>query len=257
MEGQNSVTEENLRMKDPNTEQPIAQNSTKNNYITSTRNLDATGPSKKPDQNERKSLWRAHLKITGFQTDPVRWNKEWEKHLHTLSASDDVFPSMRVLYRKDSWTEETIAEHLGQIRAQLLEGQKLLVDLWADVQQGEHFTTAWLLLEEGERKRHLLKGLEESISSGTFREDYRALCPEITITAMIKQRGRAYIEFFKTFTKGKAEAGDDNVYRSPSAWWDSATGATQDNDIHDLAYTLLTLERDSFIGRLNIKINRI
>lgn len=214
---------------------------------TSTQNSNANASGSNSNGTERRSLWGNHLKITRFQVDPTRWNKDWEKHLRTLSASDALL-TMRALYRKDALTEGIIAAELEKLKLKVLEGQKLLADIWADVEEGGHFVTAWLLLPEAERKRHLMKGIEESISKGTFREDCRALCPEITTTALMKQRGQPYLEALKKFSKGKAEAGGGNVYHFPSSWWDSAKDHTPDETIHDMAYTLLTLDRDYFIG---------
>lgn len=80
------------------------------------------------NEDERKSMWGTLLNIPKFHADPTRWNKEWEKHLRTLSASDDVFPTMGRFYNKDLWTPKEISDSLERIKAELLEGQELIVD---------------------------------------------------------------------------------------------------------------------------------
>ena len=38
------------------------------------------------------SLFALKFNIPSIKSDSLRWNKEWDKVLHTLSASEDVYP---------------------------------------------------------------------------------------------------------------------------------------------------------------------
>jgi hypothetical protein len=127
----------------------------------------------------------------------------------------------------------------------------MVVELWDELEKRGTFVTAWSLLEECERKRHLLKGMEEACQHAFFAHDSRALCPELTISAMLKQRGRAFVDFTGAYTKGKKDLDETTSYALPSEWWDQAaedTPQTIMGGFEESTVTLLTLERGEFIS---------
>lgn len=105
--------------------------------------------------------------------------------------------------------------------------QKGLVKEWDEIEEEGKFFTAWLLLEDAERKRHLLKGLEEASILSLWSQDARAMCPEITLSFMLRQRGKALIDFIGDYRSGKKEAGEDNVYFLPNGWWQKAADLSE------------------------------
>jgi hypothetical protein len=109
--------------------------------------------------------------------------------------------------------------------------------------------TTWLLLDEAERKRHLFNGIKETCEHVSLHYDGRALCPEITTTAMLKQNGRAFTDFARNFVKATKEAGADDLYPPPSKWWSSAVSMPEPwpEDIQ-FVYTQLSRQRNEFIG---------
>ena len=88
------------------------------------------------------------------------------------------------------------------------------------MQESRNFVTARPLLEEAERKRHLLNQMQKACQSAFLREDTRSLCPDITVSSMLIQRGQAFVHLIDAFTKGKKELGDAMPYCFPSEWLD-------------------------------------
>jgi hypothetical protein len=194
------------------------------------------------------SVWANKFKITSFKSDPWRWNKEWDKVLHTL-PSRDVYLTMGRMYRKDSWSPTDISTHTQSLRSGVHDLQNHMMGLDELAKKGD-FATAWLLIEEVERKRHLLKGVEETCEHVGFGQDSRALCPEITISSMLKQKGKAFVDFYGTFVKGKDDVGEDTLFLLSSEWWENAVEGIPQSELDKFAeptFALLTLHRNSFI----------
>jgi hypothetical protein len=96
------------------------------------------------------SLWVLKFKLPSI--DPLRWNKEWEKKLHMLSASEDVYPMMSKMYMKGKWESAALSDHSWELEAKVCTSQNVMAKLWDDLEEREHFITAWLLLGEEEHK---------------------------------------------------------------------------------------------------------
>jgi hypothetical protein len=111
-------------------------------------------------------------------------------------------PMMGEMYKKSWWPAAKLEAHAQRLKGNVCEMQNGLSKLW-DVLQENHIVTAWLLLAESERQRHLLKGLEGACQHASWRQDARALCPEITISFMLMRRGQAFIDFIDAYKKGK------------------------------------------------------
>jgi hypothetical protein len=199
--------------------------------------------------NNHISIWATKFKIPSFESDPWRWNKKWDKVLRTLS-SREVYPAMGHMYKKDAWDASELLKHSRKLKDKVCETQNVLVRAWNEMEKTKQFVTAWLLLEEGERKRHLLKGMEEACQHASLRQDSRALCPEITISSMLKQNGRAFVDFINAFrTEGKKDL-RGGTYSLPSEWWDKAVEDVPQSVSDKLAqstFALLTLQRNEFI----------
>jgi hypothetical protein len=196
------------------------------------------------------SLWALKFKFPSIQSDPWRWNKEWEKVLRTLSFSKDVYPMMGGMYKKDAWPTTELSTHTQGLRGNVCEMQNVVANLWGELQEKGHIVTAWFLLPESERQRHLLKGLEGACQRAHCRQDARALCPEITISSMSQQRGQAFIDFIDAYKKGKDDVSEDTPYYLPSEWWGSALEdlpQTLTDTFVESTFALLTLHRNEFI----------
>lgn len=171
---------------------------------------------------DKHSMWAEEYNITPFRTDAAHWHKDWEKLLPTLSASRDVFPTMRQFFRRpSSWTEEETFARLEAMSSEVAASQERLLGVWPRLIDDGEFVTAWYLLEEKHRRRHVSNGIEE-ICQYPFGQDSRSLCPEVSFTFMLEQKGRVFVDFLNAFTLGKEKAGEGKPYFVPSTWWDEA-----------------------------------
>jgi hypothetical protein len=199
-----------------------------------------------PDWPNVSVFWPKY-KIPSIKTDHSRWDKRWEKTLRRLSASDDVFPIMSTF-----WTGSRFQTHRTDdigYTACLCRIQKVGLRFEEDLEEKQPFEIAWLLLDEAERKRHLFNGMKEACQQASMYQDGRALCPEITTTAMLKQNGKAFTDFARDFIKGTKEAGAGKVYLVPSKWWSSAVRLPEPwPEKVKFAFTQLSLQRNEFIS---------
>jgi hypothetical protein len=165
------------------------------------------------DHKTRSSFFAHKFAITSFvKTDPIQWNKEWDKALHPFSAKDVYveFSWVWTLATLDSAQGTQYAEFL---KAWLLRFQNMVAGLWADLsEEHNNFITAWLLLEKCDQQMHLLNGLLEACNNSSLGVDACVMCPDIKISLMLKEKGRAYFDFISSFTKGKVEVGENSVY---------------------------------------------
>ena len=197
------------------------------------------------------SAFAKTFNITSMKTDPVRWNKEWEKAVHPLSAKE-VYTALGKIWDGFNRSDPEVAKKAESFKRRVCGIQNLLVKLWDDMEQRGHFVSAWLLLGEKDREAHFLKGLEQACQQSLFLQDSRAMCPEIKISSLQKRRGNAYIDFIRKYTKGKKDMGpgEDNTYHLPSEWWEKAVDASellsQEGDPGPFA--ILTMQRNEFIG---------
>ena len=203
------------------------------------------------DRNFRFSLSSHQLNIpTSVDRDPVQWNKEWDKALHSLSAKD-VYAMLSPIWDLDQKEAAEVPRLLERFKVDLLKGQNIVVDSWIKMEHNDHFVTAWLLLEESDRQAHLLKGLEGATKHSSLGEDARAMCPEIKISSMLKRNGKSYIDLFSSFVKEKKEVGEDNLYQVPSEWWEKAAGDLQSQEVYS-TFPLLSLLRNEFISESRV-----
>jgi hypothetical protein len=112
------------------------------------------------------------------------------------------------------------------------------------------FVTGRLLIDEAERKRQLLKGLEAACGDAIWGHDGRALCPGITLAFMLRQGGKSFSDFFTDYCQGEMDAGEDNVYFLPSEWWNKAVDRPKPlSDKHESTFRTLAIQRNEFISK--------
>ena len=198
------------------------------------------------------SIFRNKYKIPNIQIDHSQWDRGWEKTLRTLSASKDVFPVLST-----HWTGDPSMAYLGpfagmsdSLRKSISRFQEVVVAQFKEpLEERRGLVAAWLLMGEAERKRHLFNGMKETCHFASLHNDGRALCPEITTTAMLKQDGKAFTDFARRFATATKEVGTGNVYLHPSEWWSSAVSMPEPwpEDVQ-FVFTQLSLQRNEFIG---------
>jgi hypothetical protein len=198
-----------------------------------------TAPSVFPDLG----LFSEKFEITSVKTDPARWNKDWEKGLRSLSGQD-VYAAFRDRVQ-DFLRDHDTSVLCEELTRRALIYQEVTREMWDDMMTD--FRTAWALVEEKERKKHLMKGLQAACESAVLGEDSRALCPEISVNSMLKDRGKGFLDFISNFHKNLKEADSEALYTLPSQWWEEALDAS-DPTANTHISQLLTVERNEFLG---------
>ena len=197
------------------------------------------------------SIFRDKYKIPNIIIDHSQWDEGWEKTLRTLSASKDVFPVLSTHWRGDPSMSYLgpFAGMSDSMRKRIRRFQVVVVEFDEYLEETCGFTTMWLLLGESERKRHLFNGMKETCQFASLHNDGRALCPEITTTAMLKENGKAFIDFARRFVKATKAVGTDDMYMLPSEWWSSAVSMPEPwpEDVQFI-FTQLSFQRNEFIG---------
>ncbi|KAH7920540.1 hypothetical protein BV22DRAFT_1039735 [Leucogyrophana mollusca] len=139
---------------------------------------------------------------------------------------------------------------LRELRPVVVQSQKAAHGALTSLFQRTRFDTTCVLLDEAERSKHLLNGLEKACKEALLGEDARALCPEVTVSSMLKEWGNALLKFFQFFEETSSKPVEQGVlYSLPSDWWDGAlsdvTKPISRND--ELVFEFLTLGRNEFI----------
>ena len=185
--------------------------------------------------------------IPSIKSDLSRWDKAWEEALRVLSASEDVYSTLSVLWKRDALDLPFFAEILNK---QVRGFQELLVTLWDQVGESGQFVVTWMLLYEAEKKLHLLNGLKRACERSSLLEKARAMCPEITARAMLKKRGSAFADFAHGLVQGIKQTDPGQVYFLPCQWWQSAVDMPKlwPEDV-TFAFTQLSVQRNEFISK--------
>ena len=173
-----------------------------------------------------------------------------ENTSHALRLRGCLPDDERVLERDGSERHrDMFAEASDRLYKSTRHIQDIVAQFETQLDESDAFVIAWLLLDEAERKRHLFQGMKETCLDVSSHYDGRALCPEITTTAMLKQNGKAFIDFSRDLVNASKETGPDNVYLLPSEWWSSAVSMPEPwpEDIK-FVFTQLSLQRNEFIG---------
>lgn len=194
------------------------------------------------------SLWGDEFNMEAFKANPARWNKDWENASRTRTAAE-VFLHMGRVYGMKHDNDEglipMLTEHMTKV-------QESLSKVWGTVERDDrHFVTAWLLLGEKERTRHLNKGFEDAYPIIAGRQDARCLAPEITTSALLKRNGQAFLELLEACVKGKQGVGEGNPYIHPSGWWDKALEGVPESFLKTLdenTHERMTIHRNDFIS---------
>jgi hypothetical protein len=127
--------------------------------------------------------------------------------------------------------------------------QGMVVKMDDDTKNNACLETAWMLLDESEQRRHLLNGIKDACDEAAFGPDARALSPEVTTSAMMKQNGKAFIDFARNLAKAIREADpDQKPYLLLSDWWRSAIQEPEPwSDDTKFAFSQLSFQRNEYI----------
>ncbi|GBE77591.1 hypothetical protein SCP_0104710 [Sparassis crispa] len=111
------------------------------------------------DRFTRPSHWATNAHITDIKQNSTQWNKDREKCIAGIAKASEVFNVLGKLWLRVPPNKRVRTVHHMQelvLHRQVPTAGGELKDM---MQKGD-FDTIWLLLEESERKRHLLAGIE-------------------------------------------------------------------------------------------------
>ncbi|RDB20600.1 hypothetical protein Hypma_012236 [Hypsizygus marmoreus] len=187
-----------------------------------------------------------------INTDSTRWNKSWEKALRSLVSDPpkrvlDLFGDSLLRIIPQKLNVQSLRTIRG-IKDKLHECQSMTINLYNDLNKGGHFRTAWMLLDDKERKKHIQHGLQEACECSRWKQDARALCPEITLTKISKDEGRAFFTWINEYLKGLKDALPE-TYFVPNEWWERViTSRGTSLVLTESMAKFMTLLRNEFIA---------
>ncbi|KAG2137818.1 hypothetical protein BD769DRAFT_1351668 [Suillus cothurnatus] len=192
--------------------------------------------------------------ITDVKQDVLEWNKEWEVAIASSTAAD-VFKEISRFLDDSCLTPDAI-EFLHRDLRRVQDG---VAEILRKLFNKGHFDTIWLLLNVTEQRRHILEGLKGASKAATFwGQDCRALCPEVTVSNLLAQGGKGFIDFL-TRVLELSESSTKPAFL-PNSWWEQASeqDSEQASDVSPrkqrsqstkLSFEAATINRNKFIGQ--------
>lgn len=195
--------------------------------------------------------------ITDVKQDALKWNKEWEAAIASSTAAD-VLKEI-TYFLDDSFFPpseiEFLHEDLRSVQDHVAEVLRKLFD-------AGHFDTIWLLLNVAEKRRHILEGLKgASVGPTLWGQDCRALCPELTVSNLLSQGGKGFIDFltrvlelFESSTKPAFLPNSwwEQASGLPNPWWDNASDISPrkkpTSQSTKIVFEAVTINRNKFIA---------
>jgi hypothetical protein len=192
------------------------------------------------------SIFARTFNIPSIADDISTWEEAWERVLGRLSSSEDVFPVLKESWKLEQQGPSVLSDLPNRIREQLLRSQDLTCKLLAEL---NHRKFMFVLLHDEDVKRHLLNGMKEACAQVSLGENARALCPEITLSSMIKGGPPPVFELFANRFRWQVAYAEGNLVLLESDWWNSAVSlpAPWPEDV-EFAFRQLTLQRNEFIS---------
>jgi hypothetical protein len=194
--------------------------------------------------------------ITDVKQDALKWNKEWEAALASPTAADVLREITHFL--DDSFFPPSDIEFLHQGFRSV---QGHVAEILRSLFNEGHFDTIWLLLNVAEQRRHILEGLKgASVAPTLWGQDCRALCPEVTVSNLLSQGGKGFIDFLtcvlelcESSTKSPFLPNSwwEEASNLPNPWWDQASDVSPRKQISQstkLVFEVATINRNKFIG---------
>ncbi|KAG1907964.1 uncharacterized protein F5891DRAFT_938647 [Suillus fuscotomentosus] len=178
--------------------------------------------------------------ITDVKQDALKWDKEWEAAIASSTAAD-VLKEMSRFLDDSCFTPDAMEFFHQDLRSVQNNVAKILRNLFDE----GHFDTIWLLLNVAEKKRHINEGLKGACEAPTFwGQDCRALCPEVTVSNLLTQGGKAFVDFLARVLE-LTESSLQPAFL-PNPWWEQASNLAKSM----LMFEVATINRNKFIGEL-------
>ncbi|KAH7920347.1 hypothetical protein BV22DRAFT_1133144 [Leucogyrophana mollusca] len=209
---------------------------------------------------QRYSTYAKKFSISPITPDPVQWDKDWERCINSpdLEKSSVLLVAKKQGMRLEGLPAAAKEGHLTYARSAVVERQGHVHTFFTSFRAKGGFDTIWLLLEEPDRQKHILNGLQEACSHSFLGEDGRACCPELTVASMTKGRGNGFLRLLELFGATKKSAKEGVPFGLPSEWWERAVDdeAKPLSSDAEFVYELLTLGRNEFICMFILYVSR-
>ncbi|KIJ60380.1 hypothetical protein HYDPIDRAFT_32345 [Hydnomerulius pinastri MD-312] len=215
------------------------------------------------------SFWAAKLGITDINKDRVKWNSDWEKALGAFGRAREVvnetLKGLNDLYGRDNQSSASVAapapaHDQPAADATLLEPYvTILTETQENAARGireilamedGRIDTIWLLLSPSEQKKYLLEGIQLACTRVlTFGQDLRAFCPDITVSKLGAQNGKAFLDLINCYHELYESTEKGKVFFYPNAWFDQAAidFETSPSPNAQVLYKGVALMRNEFI----------
>jgi hypothetical protein len=196
------------------------------------------------------NLFSKIFEIADINSDLARWNKDWEKVLRSIPSKDVYRVFSEPMHEHGLGDSESLSGMIKEFKGRSRELQEGAIKMWANLEENNLFSVPWMLLEGKEQRKHLLNALRDACNNAAWGQDTRAMCPEITITSLLKCQGRAFIDFMNDYSKGFKDADTSaGLYALPSKWWEGAVDSFLPwTETTEKTFVLLTIQRNDFIS---------
>ncbi|EIW87286.1 hypothetical protein CONPUDRAFT_161860 [Coniophora puteana RWD-64-598 SS2] len=225
--------------------------------------------------DHRFSAWankRSGFPVIDIRADRAKWVRDWDKGIGKIASS------AQTVFRETALTHNIMQIHLGikqpdidwLSRIQTINAanhtlySESVRDTWRNPRllQISYSPRDWFSLIDAEKRFQIVCDALEKVCWNTILgQDARMLCPEITGTALLKQRGEGlfgFIDHYIDITFSIEEAQRDSL--THNAWWISAAQLESNSPIsHETAahlYKFYTEVRRDFFNRFLTLITR-
>ena len=170
-------------------------------------------------------------------------------------ASSGIIPASSGISESQHQQRSVYSANIPKrLRAQLSCLQLLITNIWDEL-DNTLFSVAWMMSREDDRKNHILNGMKEACEYTPWGQDARALCPDITISAMMKGEGRGFTNLVKGYAGVVKQPGPSHSYFLWNEWQLRAVESSEPwpNDVAS-AFHLLTMHRNQFVGKSRLDV---
>ena len=194
------------------------------------------------------STFAPRFNIPSITDDISKWEEAWEEALGRLSSSQDVFPVLREYWKQDQLAPSVLSDLADRIRQRVLRSQDMISKVMVELDKRNFM---FVMMKDEDVKRHLFNGMKEACARVSLGENAWALCPDITISA-IMNNGQPVFDLFARWFGQEVDrsGGDGSLVLLRSEWWNSAVSMPElwPEDVR-FAFEQLTLQRNEFISK--------
>ncbi|TFK40672.1 hypothetical protein BDQ12DRAFT_733877 [Crucibulum laeve] len=193
------------------------------------------------------SIWMKAMGAPDPTVNPDAWNDMWEKRL----AVDPMASSEDILIKEHVDQPQVLLSQIRYNTQHLCRHQQFL-SLAATEAFQKGFESKWLNSSASVRSKHLLEGFVRSCIMNPDGEGDRLYCSDLTLAAMNKDKGAAFIRLLKKYIHTDSSKIPSTPLSYPSPKWNYKLEAAKANDKNSIATAVwewVQLGRDLYICR--------